>query len=85
MPLIRTQGGRGRQISKFKASLVYRASSRTSRATKKTRKNTKEKTNKQTNKTGCLPVLLALGRWGKEDQEKKVIFCDVMYWRPILR
>jgi hypothetical protein len=28
-------GGRGRQISEFKASLVYRVSSRTARATEK--------------------------------------------------
>jgi hypothetical protein len=28
-------GGRGRQISEFKASLVYRVSSRTARATQK--------------------------------------------------
>jgi hypothetical protein len=38
-------GGRGKQISKFKASLVYRASSRTARATQR---NPVSKTNKQT-------------------------------------
>jgi hypothetical protein len=38
-------GGRGRQISEFKASLVYRVSSRTSRATQGNlvSKNQKEK------------------------------------------
>jgi hypothetical protein len=50
-------GGRGRQISEFEASLVYKVNSRTARAiqrnpvskkTKKT-KNKKQKTNKQTN------------------------------------
>jgi hypothetical protein len=50
-------GGRGRQISEFKASLVYRVSSRTARAihrnpvlekNKKTKKQ--NKTNKQRNK-----------------------------------
>jgi hypothetical protein len=53
-------GGRGRQISKFEASLVYRVSSRTTRAIqrnpvskKKTKQNnkTKQNKNKQTNKT----------------------------------
>jgi hypothetical protein len=56
-------GGRGRQISEFEASLVYRVSSRTARATqinpvsKKNKKNKKQKTknpqrnkNKQANK-----------------------------------
>jgi hypothetical protein len=47
-------GGRGRQISEFKASLVYRVSSRTARATQrnpvsknknKNRKKKKEKRN----------------------------------------
>jgi hypothetical protein len=44
-------GGRGRQISEFKASLVYRVSSRTARATQRNPvlKKTKNK-NKQTNK-----------------------------------
>jgi hypothetical protein len=50
-------GGRGRRISEFEASLVYRVSSRTARATQrnpvskkqkqKQKKNKKEKTNKQ--------------------------------------
>jgi hypothetical protein len=45
-------GGRGRQISEFKASLVYRVSSRTARATQrnpisKKQKKNKNKTNKQ--------------------------------------
>jgi hypothetical protein len=50
-------GGRGRQISEFKASLVYRVSSRTARVTQrnpvsKTKTKTKTKNKKQkTNKT----------------------------------
>jgi hypothetical protein len=40
-------GGRGRWISEFEASLVYRVSSRTARATQR---NPVSKTNKQTNK-----------------------------------
>jgi hypothetical protein len=44
-------GGRGRRISEFKASLVYRVSSRTARATQRNPvlKN-KKQTNKQTKK-----------------------------------
>jgi hypothetical protein len=44
-------GGRGRQISEFKASLVYRVSSRIARATQRNRvsKKQKQKT-KQTKK-----------------------------------
>jgi hypothetical protein len=40
-------GGRGRQICEFKASLVYKVSSRTARAIQR---NPVSKTNKQTNK-----------------------------------
>jgi hypothetical protein len=45
MPLIPALGGRGRQISEFKASLVYRMSSRTARATQRNHvsKNQKKK------------------------------------------
>jgi hypothetical protein len=47
-------GGRGRQISEFKASLVYKLSSRTPRATQRnpvSKKTTKKKkTKKQKNK-----------------------------------
>jgi hypothetical protein len=50
-------GGRGRQISDFKASLVYSVSSRTARATRKKpclrkpKNKNKTNTNNQTNKT----------------------------------
>jgi hypothetical protein len=48
-------GGRGRQISEFEASLVYRMSSRTVRAIQrnpvsKKKKKTEKQKNKQTNK-----------------------------------
>jgi hypothetical protein len=36
MPLIPALGGRGRQISEFEASLVYKVSSRTAKANRKT-------------------------------------------------
>jgi hypothetical protein len=46
-------GGRGRQISEFEASLVYRVSSRIARATQRNpvSKSKAKQTNKQTNKT----------------------------------
>jgi hypothetical protein len=50
-------GGRGRQISEFKASLVYKVSSRIARATQRNPVSKKQK-NKQTNKNrkkGNLP------------------------------
>jgi hypothetical protein len=50
-------GGRGRQISEFKASLIYRVSSRTARATQ--RNPVSEKTNKQTNKQQNVYVFFA--------------------------
>jgi hypothetical protein len=45
-------GGRGRRISEFEASLVYKMSSRTARATQRNPVSEKQKqqTNKQTNK-----------------------------------
>jgi hypothetical protein len=44
-------GGRGRQISEFEASLVYRVSSRTARATQRNpvSKQQQQQQNKQTN------------------------------------
>jgi hypothetical protein len=45
---IRNLGGRGRWISEFKASLVYRVSSRTARATQR---NPVSKNNNNNNKT----------------------------------
>jgi hypothetical protein len=46
-------GGRGRQISEFEASLVYRVSSRTARAKQRNPVSENKQTNKQTkqNKT----------------------------------
>jgi hypothetical protein len=43
--------GRGRQISEFEASLVYRVSSRTARATERNPVSKKTKQNKTKNKT----------------------------------
>jgi hypothetical protein len=43
-------GGRGRQISEFEASLVYKVSSRTARDTQRNPVSKKQKTNKQKRK-----------------------------------
>jgi hypothetical protein len=53
-------GGRGRQISEFEASLVYRVSFRTARATQR---NPVLKTNKQTNKQKELPIGKLVGHF----------------------
>jgi hypothetical protein len=48
-PLIPDLGGRGRQISEFEASLVYKVSSRTAKATQRNpvlKKNQKNKNKK---------------------------------------
>jgi hypothetical protein len=53
-------GGRGRRISEFEASLVYKVSSRTARATQRNpvwkNENKNKPTNKQTNKKPTLDV-----------------------------
>jgi hypothetical protein len=54
-------GGRGRQISEFKASLVYRVSSRTARAIKRSpvsKTPKKKKKNNNKTKTKTAPILL---------------------------
>jgi hypothetical protein len=49
MPLIPALGGRGRWISEFEASLVYRVSSWTARATQRNPVSKKQKQNKTKN------------------------------------
>jgi hypothetical protein len=52
-------GGRGRQISEFEASLVYRVSSRTARATQRnpvSKKQNKTKPTTTTKKTNPEPL-----------------------------
>jgi hypothetical protein len=59
-------GGRGRRISEFEASLVYRVSSRTVRAIQRTpvsknkKQNTKHKTKKKKKKTVRRPRKLEI-------------------------
>jgi hypothetical protein len=43
-------GGRGRQISEFEASLVYKVSARTARITQRNHVSKNKQTNKQTNR-----------------------------------
>jgi hypothetical protein len=69
-PLIPALGGRGRWISEFKASLVYKVSSRTARATEKPRlEKPKKKKKKKKEKEGDSWVLQGfsdakyLGNW----------------------
>jgi hypothetical protein len=59
------EGGRGRWISEFKASLVYRVSSRTARYIQRNPVSKNKRQNKQTNKkkktkkrTGSKPYIL---------------------------
>jgi hypothetical protein len=63
-------GGRGRQISEFEASLVYRVSSRTARATQrnpvsKNQKTKQNKKTKETNKQQQQQQQQELARWVK--------------------
>jgi hypothetical protein len=51
--------GRGRRISEFEGSLVYRVSSRTARATQRNPVSKKQKTNKQTNKQNRRSYILS--------------------------
>jgi hypothetical protein len=72
-------GGRGRQISEFEASLVYRVSSRTARATEKLclkgKKNNKKKlyytilpkNSIMSQARWHIPLIPALGRQKQED------------------
>jgi hypothetical protein len=67
-------GGRGRLISEFEASLVYKMSSRTARATQrnsvsKNQKKTKKKKNKKKNKKK--KVMLIVGNDKKNDRERQ--------------
>jgi hypothetical protein len=62
-------GGRGRRISEFEASLVYRVSSRTARATEKP---CLEKTNKQKNKTSIFYIAAGNVRLGTLFHEDNV-------------
>ena len=52
MPLIPALGRKGRQISEFEGSLVYRVSSRTARATQRNLVSKNQNQNKQNKKQG---------------------------------
>jgi hypothetical protein len=63
-------GGRGRHISEFEDSLVYRVSSRTDRATQRDSVMENKQTNKQTSKKNPPKMykigLLNILSWGRE-------------------
>jgi hypothetical protein len=59
-------GNRGRQISEFKTSLVYRVSSRTARATQRNPVSKKQNKTKQTNKKCQLGVVFDHSTWDVE-------------------
>jgi hypothetical protein len=58
-PLLIRAGGRGRWVSEFEASLVYRVSYRTARATQRNR--IPKQTNKQTKKPPNCKASLSMG------------------------
>jgi hypothetical protein len=59
-------GGRGRQISEFKASLVYRVSSRIAKATQRNPVLKKQKQKQKQNKT---TTKKEMALWGKGLEE----------------
>jgi hypothetical protein len=61
-------GGRGRRISEFEASLVYKVSSRTAKATQR---NPVSKTNKQTNKQTNKPKTKTKNQQQQKNQKTK--------------
>jgi hypothetical protein len=70
-------GGRGRQISEFEASLVYKVSSRTARAIQRnpdSKKKKKTKTNKQQQNNNNL-------KKQKNQPNKKIILALLESWR----
>jgi hypothetical protein len=54
MPLTQHLGGRGRRISEFKTSLVYKVSSRTARATQRNPVSEKKKERNNTGRLGFI-------------------------------
>jgi hypothetical protein len=78
-------GGRGRQISEFEASLVYRVSSRTARAHRETlsRKNKKTKTNKQTNKQTKNPIFFKIWKSTEKNPTSDFIRILPVQWKAV--
>jgi hypothetical protein len=63
-------GGKGRQISEFEASLVYKVSSRTARATQRNPVSKKQKTNQpnnNNNKSIAPPEVSIRGSSGRDN------------------
>jgi hypothetical protein len=66
-------GGRGRRISEFEASLVYRVSSRTASAIQRThlKKNKKKKNNNKTNQTNKKQTNKLRGKSSRTDVKRE--------------
>jgi hypothetical protein len=62
MPLIPAWGGRGRRISEFEASLVYKVSARTARATHRETLSRKTKKKKKKKKKDFVLLILIMYR-----------------------
>jgi hypothetical protein len=81
-------GGRGRQISEFKASLIYRVSSRTARATqrnpvsKKTKKQNKQNQKKKKKKKNNSNFLLNTIQYGNKLSRSVFAFVFVFEQDP---
>jgi hypothetical protein len=78
-------GGRGRWISEFKASLVYKVSSRTARAIQRnpvSKNKTKKKRKKEGERKKERKQVLELGRQGQEDKGLSSICYNKVSSRP---
>jgi hypothetical protein len=72
-PLIPALGlgrGRGRRISEFEASLVYKVSSRTARAIQRNPVSKNKKTKKQKNSRGHTLKLKSISKGRKEEMKR---------------
>jgi hypothetical protein len=76
-------GGRGRWISEFEASLVYRVSSRTAETTQRNPVSEKQ-TNKQTREVPhYVEVLLRKGHWEEPTREGITETVQQELWRGV--
>jgi hypothetical protein len=74
-------GGRGRQISEFEASLVYKVSSRTARATQRNPVSKKQKQQQQKKTTKIFFLIFTLAAvisLRKATQDRELIWLTVL-------
>jgi hypothetical protein len=76
-------GGRGRRISEFKASLVYKVSSRTARAIQRNPVSKNKQTNKQTNRLQS-ETLSQNKRKKKKRKSKQASNLGVKWFVPVI-